>query len=222
MPFTPGKLKLANSWEPIKARSDINFQLLNLWRITSDIQTIISDIIQFNRLQFTDIKEMETDTNFMFSSKEKVMKPSAVSGVKKNLSYWNKYSEQPSLRFLLLQNHSLWLIYTMSNLNHRCTLVALRVDFFLSPTDGSIRFLNVGLLWNKYNSLFYIKIGGTWIVGTSQLIGLLALVLILTLPRIEWIEFEWSWMILLVYLNLEFSHARDLFKEVLVRTSLCG
>jgi len=47
----------------------------------------ISDIIQFNRQQFTDIKEMETDLNFMFSSKEKVMKPSAVSGEKKNLSY---------------------------------------------------------------------------------------------------------------------------------------
>jgi len=47
----------------------------------------ISDIIPFNRLQFTDIKEMETDLNFMFSSKEKVMRLSAVSGEKKNLSY---------------------------------------------------------------------------------------------------------------------------------------
>ena len=47
----------------------------------------VSDIIQFNRQQFTDIKEMEMDLNFMFSSKEKLMKPSAVSGEKKNLFY---------------------------------------------------------------------------------------------------------------------------------------
>jgi len=49
------------------------------------VMLFTQDIIQFNRQQFTGIKEMETDLIFMFSSKKKLMMPSS-SSVDKNMA----------------------------------------------------------------------------------------------------------------------------------------